>query len=195
MESWLKGIAGLLVGGLFLFWHPGLETAQNSFTSALNISGQIVPFIWVFLSFVWAFIGALVGHAISATLLFYFKTRRWRLLHNPIVLLLAIAVALTLGYGVMRQLGYDARTIQVVDMETNEVRSFRVVTVLPRDAISAITDPSFVPAAEAIQWMHNSERVIGLEIGGEAKAYPINILSRHEIVNDVVGGKSVAVTW
>ena len=43
--------------------------------------------------------------------------------------------------------------------------------------------------------MTDRKVVIGLEIQSEAKAYPINVLSRHEIVNDVVGGKPVAVTW
>ena len=40
-----------------------------------------------------------------------------------------------------------------------------------------------------------TEFVIGLSIDGESKAYPVNILSRHEIVNDVVGGVPVAVTF
>ena len=43
--------------------------------------------------------------------------------------------------------------------------------------------------------MRPEELVIGLSINGDSRAYPINILSRHEIVNDVVGGKPVAVTW
>ena len=110
-------------------------------------------------------------------------------------LFLVVAGVLTIGYIVLRQMGYDARSVQVVDMMTNEVRSFRIVTVLPRDAISAITDPAFVPPADALRWMDGAEQVIGLSIGGETKAYPVNILSRHEIVNDVVGGRPVAVTW
>ena len=40
-----------------------------------------------------------------------------------------------------------------------------------------------------------NERIIGLVINGEARAYPITILSSHEIVNDTVGGEPVAVTW
>ena len=110
-------------------------------------------------------------------------------------LLFLIAAGLTLGFMMLRQLGYDSKKIQVVDMKTGEARSFRIVTVLPRDAIPAINNPTFVPALEAIQWMDSKEQVIGLEIGGEAKAYPINTLSRHEIVNDVVGGEPVSITW
>lgn len=110
-------------------------------------------------------------------------------------LLLVIAGVLTVGYMIARQMGHDSKVIQVADMATNESRSYRIVTVLPRDAILAITNPRFVTAAEGSRWMGKREQVIGLEIGGEVKAYPINVLSRHEIVDDVVGGKPVAVTW
>ena len=43
--------------------------------------------------------------------------------------------------------------------------------------------------------MDGDEQVLGLSIDGDSRAYPIKMLSRHEIVNDVVGGKPVAVTW
>ena len=114
---------------------------------------------------------------------------------RTILLLALLALTLTLGYSVLRQFGYDARTITVTDMKTGQAKTYRLVSVLPRDAIPAITNPSFVPAREAKLWMERTEQVIGLEIGGENKAYPINVLSRHEIVDDVVGGKPVAVTW
>jgi hypothetical protein len=43
--------------------------------------------------------------------------------------------------------------------------------------------------------MDDFEHVIGVYINGDARAYPIRMLSRHEIVNDVVGGEYIAVTW
>ena len=116
-------------------------------------------------------------------------------IRRSLPVLLLIAGMLTIGYMVFRQLGYDARTIQVVDAVTGETRELRIVTLLPRDAISAVTRPRFLTPEQAERWMNPSERVIGVEIDGEAKAYPINLLSRHEIVDDVVGGKPVAVTW
>ncbi|MDZ7844020.1 MAG: DUF3179 domain-containing protein [Anaerolineales bacterium] len=39
------------------------------------------------------------------------------------------------------------------------------------------------------------EPVIGILLGGEARAYPVRLLSHHEVVNDLVGGEPVAVTW
>ena len=43
--------------------------------------------------------------------------------------------------------------------------------------------------------MGQTFRVIGVNINGESRAYPIPYLSAHEIVNDVVGGQPIAATW
>ena len=77
----------------------------------------------------------------------------------------------------------------------NKTRDLDIITVLGRDAIPAILDPVFVTPAEAVDQMLPTERVIGVSINGEHRAYPLNMLSRHEIVNDIVGGKPIAVTW
>ena len=70
-----------------------------------------------------------------------------------------------------------------------------LVTVRPRDTIPAILKPAFARVEDASEWMESDESILGVEIGGDARAYPINVLSRHEVVNDVVGGTPVAVTW
>ena len=110
-------------------------------------------------------------------------------------LLVLIVGLVALGYIIFQQMGYDSRNVEVVDSETQEARDYRIISVLPRDAIPAISDPKFVPASTATTWMQRGEQIIGLEVGGEVKAYPINMLSRHEIVNDVVGGIPLAITW
>lgn len=70
-----------------------------------------------------------------------------------------------------------------------------MVRVLPKDAIAAIDAPVFITQAEAVEQMHDTERILGLEINGDARAYPLSILSVHQVVNDTVGGIPVAVTW
>ena len=72
---------------------------------------------------------------------------------------------------------------------------YDIITVLGYDAIPAILEPNMVSIEEADEWMAPSEQVIGLSINGDHRAYSIPMLSRHEIVNDTVGGKPVAVTW
>ena len=72
-----------------------------------------------------------------------------------------------------------------------------LVTVLPPDKIPALTKPAFVSGAEASRQMADDEPVLGLldSVSGQAKAYSLWHLERHEIVNDQLGGKPVAVTW
>ena len=74
-------------------------------------------------------------------------------------------------------------------------RDFEIVTLLRKDAIPAILEPEFLTVAEADEQMQDDELVIGVSIEEDSRAYSVNMLSRHEIANDVVGGKSVAVTW
>lgn len=62
-----------------------------------------------------------------------------------------------------------------------------------RDGIPSIDRPKFVSAQEA--GLQNGDLVLGLEINGDVRAYPLKILVWHEIVNDVVGGEPVAVTY
>ncbi|WP_121629981.1 DUF3179 domain-containing protein [Tropicibacter alexandrii] len=65
----------------------------------------------------------------------------------------------------------------------------------PKDGIPALSDPSFV-AVDAVTGIAGNEPVIAVEIDGEVpRAYPIRYLTWHEIVNDVVGGVPVAVTF
>lgn len=75
-----------------------------------------------------------------------------------------------------------------------DLRPEEIVTVLPKDAIPAILSPSFDDVKKA-SWLKGKVFVVGVEITGDSRAYPVPILSRHEIVNDVVGGKPIAVTW
>ncbi len=71
----------------------------------------------------------------------------------------------------------------------------KIISVLGKDSIPAILAPEFLDAEAASAQMVANERVLGLSINGDHRAYPLNLLSRHEIVNDTVGGLLVAVTW
>ncbi|MBM3942715.1 MAG: DUF3179 domain-containing protein [SAR202 cluster bacterium] len=64
-----------------------------------------------------------------------------------------------------------------------------------KDGIPAIDQPDFVPVPEADQWLDNREPVLVVDIGGDARAYPLQILIWHEIVNDQVGGQPITVTY
>ena len=65
--------------------------------------------------------------------------------------------------------------------------------MIPRGGIASIDDPVFVSADEARvpkdAWM------LGVVVDGQAKAYSLNILNRHEIVNDHSGESAYAAVW
>ncbi len=72
-------------------------------------------------------------------------------------------------------------------------RVYTIRQLIPRDGISPIYEPQFVSAEEAPY--RPDELVMGVEINGDARAYPVGVLQQREIVNDVVGGRPILVTW
>lgn len=79
--------------------------------------------------------------------------------------------------------------------EDQEIEEYRIITLLPKDAIPSIDNPRFYSVGEADQEYDPAEIILGVVFDGEARAYSVNMLSSHEIVNDVVAGKPIAVTW
>ncbi len=63
----------------------------------------------------------------------------------------------------------------------------------PRDGIPALTDPENVAASDS-SWA-DDDTVIGVELGRQARAYPLAILEWHELVNDRLGGRAILVSY
>ena len=66
---------------------------------------------------------------------------------------------------------------------------------VPRDGIPPLDNPQFVSVAEADAWLEAVEPVFVVTLNEETRAYPLQILTWHEIVNDTVGGRPVVVTF
>lgn len=64
----------------------------------------------------------------------------------------------------------------------------------PRDGIPSIDDPGFLPVSE-VSNLDAKEPVMALKIDGKARAYPLRIMIWHEIVNDTLAGRPIAVTY
>lgn len=73
-----------------------------------------------------------------------------------------------------------------------EFRPVRVVKPFP-----AIQSPKVVARGEAGPFVRGEELVLGVVVGSEARAYPINMLTNptREIINDKLGGQAIAATW
>ncbi len=75
-------------------------------------------------------------------------------------------------------------------VDLGEIRSGGV----PPDAIPALEHPRFEPVG-TVDWLEPQEPVLALEIGGDARAYPLQIMTWHELVNGTVGGAPVTVSY
>ena len=62
------------------------------------------------------------------------------------------------------------------------------------DGIEALNEPNMVRAKDA-DFMLGSDPVLGIEINGDARAYPLRLMAWHEMVNDVIGGESIALPF
>jgi hypothetical protein len=65
--------------------------------------------------------------------------------------------------------------------------------LLPRGRIAAVFEPELVTAGEAE--IPDEAWVLGVAVDGEARAYSLNLLNHHEVVNDVVAGRAIAAVW
>jgi hypothetical protein len=90
-----------------------------------------------------------------------------------------------------------ASTAEVKEEEKNNIIPLDQIVSggPPPDGIPSIDEPKFISIQEADKYLEDSELVLGLNINGDVRAYPLQILVWHEIVNGKVGGVPVAVTY
>jgi hypothetical protein len=104
--------------------------------------------------------------------------------------ILRFALWLTVS-GLLLSPAAPCSTAQETRIEVREL-----VTLLPKDAVPAIRDPvPFLVPADMARDVRDSDQILAVVIGGESRAYPIALLSWHEIVNDTVGGMPLVATW
>jgi len=97
-------------------------------------------------------------------------------------------LGLMAGVGV---LGAFAET--EVEVDPNDPPPSGVEQLLPRGRIAAVFSPEFVSASEAE--ISDDAWILGVVIAGEPKAYSLNLLNRHEVVNDHSGDTAFAAVW
>ena len=125
----------------------------------------------------------------------------------PVIVIIAVLVTLAVSFQLESTSETRNNSIKTVDfnsseltiMETNGVKHIIPLDKIkgggpPKDGIPSIDNPIFTNIQNS-NFMSDSDTVIGLEINGETRAYPIFILVWHEIVNDIVGDTPVSVTY
>lgn len=83
-------------------------------------------------------------------------------------------------------------TLETISLDCS-IPTDEIFAAASRDAIPSLTDPE-VAGANA-SFMEDDDRVLGVVVNGEARAYPFGILWWHEIVNDTLGGENILVTY
>lgn len=82
------------------------------------------------------------------------------------------------------------------DMDKRSIPAEELMSGGPgKDGIPSINDPKLVSIAQANTWIDGAEPLISLRIEGQSRAYPLQILTWHEIVNDQIGEMPVSVTY
>lgn len=112
---------------------------------------------------------------------------------------LALALALA-GCGAGGEGDSDAAHLDTggwsTDFSKHDVPLSEFVSGGPgKDGIPAIDRPRFVDVAGGDRFLDDPEPVAAVEVGDAVKAYPIRIMVWHEIVNDSLGGRPIAVTY
>lgn len=91
--------------------------------------------------------------------------------------------------------GLDPMKIFIPPKVKQSIPLHKILRGGPRiDGIPALVNPYFV-SANAASFLHERDMILGIQLNGEARAYPIKILNWHEIVNHTVGSVPVAVTY
>lgn len=123
-------------------------------------------------------------------------SKRWHLRGLRILVLLGV------GWWVLQSMGLVHAQLPAAwewpqtDFDTAIVDLDEIISGgPPKDGIPAIDKPRFVGVGQANQWLDPREPVVVVSVGETAKAYPIQILMYHEIVNDTVGERPLAVTF
>ncbi|MCU0512164.1 MAG: DUF3179 domain-containing protein [Anaerolineae bacterium] len=80
------------------------------------------------------------------------------------------------------------------DVNLREVPLGDFRAVGDRDDVVPVDQPLFAPAA-GVDWLTDTSPVIAVEVNGAARAYPLAVLVQHQVVNDTVGGRPLAITY
>jgi hypothetical protein len=138
---------------------------------------------------------------------------RWVVVSLIVLGIVGPAIALLRVYRARRPIIGDGKNVETYGFDLSNLlveRSLLAAGDMPRDALPALNDPKAVTPGEIDKlnaaalhtgrmnrgaFLLDSDLVVGVQIQGETRAYPIRILNWHEIVNDTLSGVPIAVTY
>jgi Protein of unknown function (DUF3179) len=111
-----------------------------------------------------------------------------------IIGLLVLFCALIAVISVMRTSGSDSSDPSIPTASAPPFDVSKLTTIHPKDGIPSLTDPR-LEEVSSVDWLAADEPVIAVEVGDVQRAYPLRILTWHEIVNDEINGTAISVTY
>ena len=104
-------------------------------------------------------------------------------------------LALAVGWPLLINAVNSARSDNGFDLSDSLIPADEIHHGGPtRDGIPALDNPTFI-ASDKADFMKPDDRVLGIELNGQRRAYPVLILNHHEIVNDHIGRDGVVITY
>lgn len=112
-----------------------------------------------------------------------------------IYLILAFVSTLVMGCSDLKGTQPDPIVMEETDGDMDSTPVFDPVYVVP--PFPAITNVPIIATTEVKDQVVDKELILGVVIDGEARAYPINMLTgpSREIINDTLGNRAIAATW
>ena len=113
------------------------------------------------------------------------------------VLLLALLTGLMIPLDTYSQLQNprDVEYVWETDTTKRNVELSEIIMLLPQESFPIIDYPAFVTKNDGMGMFFTHEPVISVEVNGRAKAYPLNMLTMHEMSNDTLGGVPILPTY
>ena len=111
--------------------------------------------------------------------------------------ILSIAIIILLSLQMNAQVQNPERLDKRYNTDTtiHSVDLSEFIALLPRDAFKVLNYPDFLNMGEGLNTFFEHEPVLSVNINNRAKAYPLNILTYHEISNDTLSGENLLVSY
>jgi len=84
---------------------------------------------------------------------------------------------------------------QNVNQQFTSYKGVEIVPDLRKDSIPALTNPAYESGSSSLTWLKKEDKVIGVNFNGDVRAYPIKIMSWHEIINETIGAENVLISY
>jgi len=114
--------------------------------------------------------------------------------HSDGIFILLMVGAFTVIGGVLLHQRYLSMQGWQTDFQERNVTLGELTVWQDRDTTPPLDAPIYA-AIKSVNWLHDDDSVIALEMNGEWRAYPLAMLVNHQIVNDIMQGIPIAVTY